>query len=102
VSGIQRAVIIDAKDNVATALTDLKARETLALRVGDRDLAVELIAPIPFGHKFSLAYVIAGSTIIKYGETIGTATTEIRPGDHVHVHNVASTRGRGDLAGGRQ
>jgi altronate dehydratase small subunit len=95
-----RAVIIDPQDNVATALADLEAGETLALRVGDRDLAVELIAPIPFGHKLSLAAVRAGAPVIKYGEIIGTATTGIQPGDHVHVHNLVSARGRGDLAGG--
>ena len=98
----QRAVIIAPNDNVATALVDLGAGEELALRAGERDMAIEVTAPIPFGHKFSLAEVKAGMPLIKYGEIIGVATTDIRPGDHVHVHNVVSTRGRGDLAGGGQ
>jgi SAF domain len=34
--------------------------------------------------------------VVKYGNPIGTATSEIAAGAHVHVHNVASTRGRGD------
>ncbi len=93
----QKAVVIDPRDNVATALADLPAGETLALSVGDRDIALELIAPVPFGHKFSLTTVRTGAAVVKYGETIGTATIDIRPGDHVHVHNVVSTRGRGDL-----
>jgi altronate dehydratase small subunit len=102
VSLTQRAVIIDPGDSVATALADLKAGETLELRAGDQDLKIVLIAPIPFGHKFSLIAVRAGAAVVKYGETIGTATADIRPGDHVHIHNVVSTRGRGDLAGGKQ
>jgi hypothetical protein len=36
---------------------------------------------------------------VKYGSTIGTATDDIQPGEHVHTHNVASGRGRGDLHG---
>jgi altronate dehydratase small subunit len=102
VSPMQRAVIIDPRDSVATALADLNAGETLELQAGDHDLKIVLIASIPFGHKFSLISVRTGAAVVKYGETIGTATADIRPGDHVHIHNVVSTRGRGDLAGGKQ
>ena len=35
---------------------------------------------------------------MKYGNPIGTATTDIAAGSHVHIHNVSSGRGRGDLA----
>lgn len=35
--------------------------------------------------------------VIKYGEIIGKASVEIRKGQHVHVHNLESLRGRGDL-----
>jgi altronate dehydratase small subunit len=35
---------------------------------------------------------------MKYGSVIGTAIADIEAGSHVHTHNVASTRGRGDLA----
>jgi len=37
-----------------------------------------------------------GTPLIKYGETIGSATEYIKQGDHVHVHNVEGLRGRGD------
>jgi len=53
---------------------------------------------IRFGHKFSLTRIEAGSDILKYGEVIGSAQQVIEPGEHVHIHNVVSTRGRGDLA----
>ena len=39
----------------------------------------------------------AGEAVIKYGSPIGLATVEIPAGAHVHTHNLASTRGRGDL-----
>ena len=95
----EKAVVLNAKDNVATALADLEAGTSLELEVGDKPLTVKLTAEVPFGHKFSLARIEPGAPVIKYGEVIGTATSAIAPGDYVHVHNVASTRGRGDLAG---
>jgi hypothetical protein len=36
--------------------------------------------------------------VIKYGSPIGSASQAIAAGAHVHTHNVASTRGRGDLS----
>ena len=96
----EKAVVLNVKDNVATALADLEAGTSLELEVGDKLLTVKLTAAVPFGHKFSLARIEPGAPVIKYGEVIGTATRTIAPGDYVHVHNVASTRGRGDLAGG--
>jgi altronate dehydratase small subunit len=96
----EKAVVLNAKDNVATALADLEAGTSLELEVGNKPLTLKLITAVPFGHKFSLARIEPGALVIKYGEVIGTATRDIAPGDYVHVHNVASTRGRGDLAGG--
>ncbi len=96
----QEAVIFDVKDNVATALAELKAGDTVKLEAGEKTLVVKLTASIPFGHKFSLADIRLGSPVVKYGETMGVATADIYPGDYVHVHNVASARGRGDLVGG--
>ncbi|MDQ6598863.1 SAF domain-containing protein [Bacillus salipaludis] len=37
-----------------------------------------------------------GEDILKYGEVIGLATTDIEPGEHVHIHNLEGKRGRGD------
>ena len=37
-----------------------------------------------------------GEHIIKYGESIGGATSNIKKGDYVHVHNLESLRARGD------
>lgn len=40
------------------------------------------------GHKYALADIRAGENIIKYGEPIGHAITDIRVGEHVHTHNL--------------
>jgi altronate dehydratase small subunit len=95
-----RAVILNTRDNVATSLDDLKAGAIIELEIGGKICAIKLNADIPFGHKFGLSRIEHNSKVVKYGEVIGTATAVINPGDYVHVHNVVSTRGRGDLAGG--
>ena len=80
-------------DNVVTALDDLEAGHQLSVE----DDTVELVDDVPFGHKFALGPIEAGEEITKYGYVIGRATEAIEPGTWVHVHNVESTRGRGDL-----
>ena len=86
----RRAIVIDARDNVASALADLKPGEIFEVQIADQAQRVELRDAIPFGHKFAIAAV-------KYGAPIGTTTRAIAPGEHVHVHNLESRRGRGDL-----
>jgi altronate dehydratase small subunit len=54
-------------------------------------------AEIPTGHKFATRPIALGALIRKYGQVIGKASAAIGPGEHVHVHNVEGTRGRGDL-----
>ena len=56
-------------------------------------MRVQLKATIPYGHKFSIAAIKSGAKIIKYGESIGSANTDIKAGDYVHVHNLTSMRG---------
>jgi len=91
------ALVISARDNVATALEPLEPGQTV--RAGD--VKITVAEPIPRGHKVALHNIAAGEEIVKYGSAIGVATSLISAGAHVHVHNVASTRGRGDL-GSRQ
>ncbi len=43
---------------------------------------------IPAGHKFAVRPIPAGAAIIKYGQIIGFASSDIEPGCHVHTHNV--------------
>ena len=96
----EKAVVLNEKDNIATALADLEAGNRLELEVGDKRLTVELMVRIPFGHKFSLTRIEPGAPVIKYGEVIGTATTAINTGDYVHVHNVVGSRGSTGDEGG--
>ena len=92
----QDAVIVDEKDNVATALRDLESGSSVRLDIGDQAVDVAVSQTIPFGHKFALLDIEPGQPIVKYGEAIGLATTKIVKGAHAHVHNVEGLRGRGD------
>jgi altronate dehydratase small subunit len=92
------AIAIKSKDNVATAIRDIAAGIAAAVGVEEDVLTVTVTQPIPLGHKFALRRIRSGEDILKYGTVIGRATREIETGEHVHVHNVESTRGRGDLA----
>jgi altronate hydrolase len=90
---VKSALVISVRDNVATALQALAPGQRLDL--GESTLIVE--EPIAPGHKIALTAIAVGEPVIKYGSPIGTASHDIAPGTHVHTHNVASSRGRGDL-----
>lgn len=93
---MNKAVIINKLDNVATSITNIEAGSTVTLKNG-YEIKVKVRKAIPFGHKFALIKIKKGESIIKYGAVIGRATKEIAEGAHVHIHNVESMRGRGDL-----
>jgi altronate dehydratase small subunit len=91
-----KALLIDPKDNVATAIRQLEKGETFETKAGEMQIQVTLCRDIPLGHKFALRKIPVGEPVIKYGETIGLATCDIAAGEHVHIHNVEGRKGRGD------
>ena len=88
----KRAILINSLDSVATAIKPISKGEKVTL--GNKEITV--CSDIPFAHKFALKDVLLGDRVIKYGEPIGVATTDISTGEHVHTHNLESTQGRGD------
>lgn len=91
-----QAIVINEKDNVATALKLLKVGAEVSLEFQGRFQKVMLLSDIPMGHKFALKDMEQGEAVIKYGEPIGQNTMRISRGEHVHVHNVVS-QPRGEL-----
>ncbi len=85
-------IIINEKDNVATALKGLRAGADVSVELQGHVQKITLLSDIPMGHKFALKNVDVGEPVIKYGEPIGHATAKIARGEHVHVHNVASQK----------
>lgn len=86
------ALVIDDRDTVAVAMADLAPGAPVTLSSGAAP-RVHVLDPIPFGHKIALAHIAQGAHVIKYGASIGVAARDIRPGEHVHVHNLKSVRG---------
>lgn len=89
---MSKVIILDDKDNVATAMEDIPEGAKVLSKGGE----TVTIEPIPFGHKVALTDLPKGTAILKYGEQIGLALDDIAKGACVHVHNVDSQRGRGD------
>jgi hypothetical protein len=91
---VKSLLVISERDNVATALQALQPGQTFD--ASGRTVTVR--DPIAPGHKVALLPIRQGEPVVKYGSPIGHATADIPAGGHVHTHNVASARGRGDLA----
>lgn len=89
------AIVFHERDTVATAIDALETGMVLSLE----PRTVTVREPIGFGHKLATVSIDPDAPIYKYGEQIGRATRPIQPGEWVHTHNCASTRGRGDLDG---
>ena len=81
---VRRSLALHPRDNVANALEPLAAGDRTSAGGG----AIEILEAIPLGHKFATADLAAGADIIKYGESIGKASCDIKRGEHVHTHNV--------------
>jgi altronate dehydratase small subunit len=79
-----QAIIIDQKDNVATAIIKLDKGQLAKTSAGE----IRLLQDIEFGHKFSLMDIDKDDYVIKYGAQIGRASVPIKKGEHVHVHNI--------------
>ncbi len=87
------AIALDPSDNVATALRVLEPG-AVRVRCGNETSVVTVLERIPMGHKLALTPLEIGACIRKYGSVIGLASASIRPGAHVHVHNLRSRRAR--------
>jgi altronate dehydratase small subunit len=94
------ALVVDPKDNVANLVGPGTRGAGVSCRLEGREDAVnvDLCEDVPANHKFAFTDIKAGDPIVKYGLVIGTASVDIAIGAHVHVHNIESNRGRGDLA----
>ncbi|SDF08388.1 UxaA family hydrolase [Sporomusa acidovorans] len=95
-----KAIVMKAKDNVATVTENIAAGTEIAVNKDGETVKLHVQENIPFGHKVAIKDIAKDSQIIKYGEVIGVATKDIAAGQHTHVHNLVGCRGRGDLETG--
>ena len=71
-----KAIVMKPSDNVATVVEEVSPGTDVVIAAAGGQQTIRVVEKIAFGHKF--------------------ATRDIKAGKHVHVHNLESTRGRGD------
>lgn len=93
---MSRAVLLHPGDDVAVLVEPAAAGEAVEI-VGDAGGdgvggVLATAAALPLGHKIAVRALPAGTAVRKHGEVIGRMTAAAAPGEHVHVHNLASIR----------
>jgi altronate dehydratase large subunit len=81
---------VHQRDNVAVALMDLAAGETITLPWGGE---LKVTEQIPASHKFALVDLEVDQGIWRYGQPIGAASQKISKGCWVHTHNLKAPEG---------
>lgn len=84
------SILLHPGDNVEIALGNLAKGARLS------QSEVLLSAPVTRGHKIAIRPIAAGDPVLRYGQIIGAATTDIAPGYHVHSHNIGMSEHRQD------
>ena len=74
---------LNPKDDVAIA------RQAIAAGTWLDEEHIETLSDIPPGHKVAIRQIQPGDAVKRYGQIIGFATQLIRPGEHVHMHNLS-------------
>ena len=92
------AMIMQESDNVATLIDSADTGEAVTIVDVGRSILFEVTAlnPIEEGHKIATRSIPEGENVVKYGFAIGVARLSISKGEHVHVNNLDSQKGRGD------
>ena len=71
---------IDARDNVATALSEIPAGAVVQIHGTGAPILVTAAENILVGHKIALRDIADGQNIVKYGVVIGRSTANIPKG----------------------
>lgn len=74
-------------DNVLVALKEIPPGASITVQ----DEVIDIQNQINPGHKVAAGDIDKGDPVIKYGAEIGIASREIKKGEHVHSHNLASS-----------
>ena len=85
----------DAADTVGVVVVEqVKAGQEATgwIMETDEPVTIKALVEVPLGHKLALADIKNEDTIIKYGNDIGRAVSDIPKGGYVHVHNVKTKR----------
>src|SRR5215467_9425977 len=85
-----RTLRLNPRDNIIVAVDAVDAGATAA--------GVTATARIMRGHKMAAQAIAKGQPVLKFGQIIGFATEDIKPGAHVHTHNCSFAEFERDYA----
>ena len=89
---MRNAMIIDAKDNVAVAIEPIAKGDAAVYVCEGKEVSLPALEDITIYHKLATRDIAKGEPVVKYGEHIGIASSDLKAGEHVHVHNVEGHR----------
>lgn len=81
-----KIIQINPSDNVAVALADIAKDEELTIG----SYGIKAAEAVSRGHKIALTPIPAEHDIVKYGNVIAKAKTDISAGEWVHTHNACT------------
>ncbi|MBE6109622.1 MAG: altronate dehydratase [Erysipelotrichaceae bacterium] len=84
------ALLMDITDNVVTTIAEIRAGETIIYRKGEEYCELTAAMDIPFCHKAALSDIPKGANVIKYGESLGEVSKDIKAGEWVNETNLFS------------
>jgi len=79
-------LLLHPDDNILVARRDIAQGELVEMD-GER---FSIPAAIELGHKLARRALAADTRVLKYGAPIGSMTTAVARGEHVHLHNLKS------------
>jgi altronate hydrolase len=78
---VKKTLRLNPQDNVVVAIADVPAGTAV-------EPGVVALARVPRSHKVASRAIFRGEPILKFGQTIGFAAEDIRPGEWVHEKNL--------------
>lgn len=81
-----RLILLSPQDNVFVTRAPIAGGERILIS-GQK---VVVATALSLGHKLARRAISPGEKVLKYGASIGSATAQIQPGEHVHLHNLKS------------
>ena len=88
-------IIHDQKDNVGVVVIEkITPKQDCKCWIMENDGSTDIqsMDEIPLGHKIAMVDLKEGDTILKYGHSIGKTVAPIGKGNHVHTHNLKTTK----------
>ncbi|MCG8337236.1 MAG: UxaA family hydrolase [Proteobacteria bacterium] len=87
-------LVHEKADTIGVATVDIKKGETArGLYMDSQEkVTVTVLQDIPLGHKIALKDHTPEESVFKYGYDIGKVVSDIKVGEHVHIHNLKTRR----------